>query len=233
MIEIIQQMVQQYGGFMAVADLRDVNVSLREEHQTYFRDFTRGIAIGMPLIRSMTNLVAYHQDPGLTHAFDNHYLAQISPHLENLSLSVGLRLQEQGYKSFVMVARGRSYKEPPYVLINNVMIGWLAGIGYMGKSGLLIHEKYGPRFRLNVVLTDAPLEPVGKPVKIEGFCENCTKCVEACPSKAITGQKFDWNSPDKKINRAENCGKYRDHRGKTLNSRICNVCQYVCPAGTL
>ena len=62
-----------------------------------------------------------------------------------------------------------------------------AGMGEVGKSGLLLTKKYGPRQRLAMVATDAsPLpETPGNDSKITKFCEKCGKCVEACPGKAI------------------------------------------------
>ena len=229
----IRNIVEQHGGFMKIADLSNVNVALQFKHQLYFEQFIRGIAIGMPLIKTMVDMLAYYEDPGMIHAFENHCLAQISPFLENISLRIGLLLQEHGYKSFVMSAQGRPYEKPPDVLVADVAIGWLSGIGYIGKNGLLIHEKYGPRFRLNVVLTDAPLESVGTPIRDEGLCIKCSSCVQSCPSNAIIGERFDPENPDKKFIRTERCDVYRSQRAFELESRMCNLCQFICPAGTL
>ena len=231
--DLIRTIVEQHGGFMKIADLSDVNVALRLKHQVYFEQFTRGIAIGIPLIRSMVNMLAYYEDPGMIYAFENHCLAQISQYLENISLRIGLLLQEHGYKSFVMFARGRPYKKPPHVLVANTAIGWLSGMGYIGKNGLLIHEKYGPRFRLNVVLTDAPLEFVDEPIKGEGLCINCSACVQSCPSHAIIGERFDPENPRKKFINTERCDVYRNKRVFELESRMCNLCQFICPAGII
>ena len=63
-----------------------------------------------------------------------------------------------------------------------------AGLGWIGKSALLITKAYGPAIRLATVLTDAPLE-VGKPVD-DSLCGDCTKCVDRCPAKAITGENW-------------------------------------------
>jgi len=62
-----------------------------------------------------------------------------------------------------------------------------AGLGEIGRNGLLITEKFGPRVRLCKVFTDLPLIP-DKPVDlgIQDYCEKCTICAEACPTKAIS-----------------------------------------------
>ncbi|MGA2225334.1 MAG: reductive dehalogenase domain-containing protein [Syntrophobacteraceae bacterium] len=61
-----------------------------------------------------------------------------------------------------------------------------AGLGEMGRNGLLITPEYGPRCRFSVVTTDLPLLP-DKPRRmgIARFCEGCNKCAEACPIKAV------------------------------------------------
>lgn len=61
-----------------------------------------------------------------------------------------------------------------------------AGLGEVGRNGLLITPEFGPRVRLCKVLTDAPLmqdEPVA--FGVEAFCQVCLKCARMCPSKSI------------------------------------------------
>jgi len=66
-----------------------------------------------------------------------------------------------------------------------------AGLGRVGRMGILIHPVFGPCIRLSVVMTDAVL-PTGKPAHgdMESFCNLCRKCARSCPSRAIsTGNK--------------------------------------------
>lgn len=63
-----------------------------------------------------------------------------------------------------------------------------AGLGELGRMGLLMTPTLGPRVRLAVVTTDLPLAvdgPVPDPPTID-FCLNCRKCAECCPSGAIS-----------------------------------------------
>ncbi|MCG8347582.1 MAG: reductive dehalogenase [Chloroflexales bacterium] len=62
-----------------------------------------------------------------------------------------------------------------------------AGLGELGRHGLLITTKYGPRVRLAKVLTDLPLL-TDRPISfgVTEFCAVCGKCAEQCPGSAIS-----------------------------------------------
>ena len=65
-----------------------------------------------------------------------------------------------------------------------------AGLGELGRNGVLITEKYGPRVRLCKVFTEIELAP-DKPISfgVHQFCEVCLKCADQCPGKAISHEK--------------------------------------------
>jgi len=62
-----------------------------------------------------------------------------------------------------------------------------AGLGELGRNGMLITPKYGPRVRLAKVFTDLPLHP-DEPIQfgVLDFCSKCRKCAKYCPSQSIT-----------------------------------------------
>src|SRR6056297_4090235 len=61
-----------------------------------------------------------------------------------------------------------------------------AGLGQIGKSGLVLTRKFGPRIRLGAVTTNLQLLTDEKDdMDVEKFCMKCMRCVEKCPSKAI------------------------------------------------
>jgi reductive dehalogenase len=62
-----------------------------------------------------------------------------------------------------------------------------AGLGELGRNGLLITPLYGPRVRLCKVFTDAPLVP-NRPISfgVKEFCDVCMKCATDCPSGSIS-----------------------------------------------
>lgn len=104
-----------------------------------------------------------------------------------------------------------------------------AGVGWIGKCGLLVTEEFGSAIRMSVVLTDASFSwthPIGY-----SMCGDCEECVKHCPADAITGE--DWI---KGMDRAEYYNAHACHehiletmKGKGLSSKICGVCISVCP----
>jgi ferredoxin len=102
-----------------------------------------------------------------------------------------------------------------------------AGLGEIGRMGLLMTPKQGPRVRLGVVTTSLELIP-DKRVPSEAvidFCMICKKCADNCPSKSIpfeVRQEFDgtlrW-----RIN-PESCFLYWNVIGTD-----CGICMTVCP----
>lgn len=135
-------------------------------------------------------------------------------------------LQDNGFEA--MVTRDISLKRAAVE----------SGLGRQGKNTLVINPEYGPYVRFTAILTSAELEP-DEPSK-EDICGDCTRCVDACPTKALKPYEID-------IRRcltyaAENQGsslvtkdvrelERKLIRRPTLNSFIeCTICQDVCRA---
>jgi len=63
-----------------------------------------------------------------------------------------------------------------------------AGLGEIGRMGILMTPKHGPRVRIGVVTTNIPLKvDTPKPdYSMIDFCTICKKCAHSCPSQAIS-----------------------------------------------
>ncbi|MCM8788616.1 MAG: hypothetical protein NC907_02370 [Candidatus Omnitrophica bacterium] len=83
--------------------------------------------------------------------------------------------------------------------------GFLAGLGEIGYSELLLTPEFGPRQRIGIVITEAELEP--DPVLEPGvICDRCMACVRECPGNAISatervrvtlaGKQVEWGKID-------------------------------------
>jgi epoxyqueuosine reductase len=105
----------------------------------------------------------------------------------------------------------------------------LAGLGWIGKSALLITEEYGPAVRLATVLTDAELE-AAKPLNASS-CGDCVKCMECCPAKAILGRNWELGLEREAVYDAFKCCDTATILSKKagISSVICGICINVCP----
>lgn len=104
-----------------------------------------------------------------------------------------------------------------------------AGLGWVGRNGMLIHEEHGSYFFIGTLLT--ALENDISASTVADRCGACTRCLDACPTEALL--------PDRTVD-SHRCISYAtiEHRGPLdagVASRLesnafgCDICQEVCP----
>ena len=128
---------------------------------------------------------------------------------------------------------GEDYFKTLTIPYSHKMAATRAGLGWIGKTDLLVTEKFGPRIRLASILLHAKICDVGEPIEA-GKCGDCDVCVKKCPAQAANGKQ--WNV---KVNRDEfynafKCReKCRELSMKNMNEKIslCGICVSVCPKG--
>ena len=107
----------------------------------------------------------------------------------------------------------------PDVAVHLRVAAYLAGVGEIGWSKMLLTKKLGPRQRIGIIITDAPLEP--DPIIPPGtICNNCKACVSACPGQAIPKDKavkvklggYDVEWADVNMKRCDFCFKGADNK---------------------
>lgn len=108
-----------------------------------------------------------------------------------------------------------------------------AGLGQLGRNGLLVTPDFGPNVRICKVLTDMPLA-TDKPIDfgVTEFCEWCKKCADMCPSQSISlGERtYDplvptgWPGAYKWYINGKSCLRYWMKTGTE-----CGSCMAVCP----
>ncbi|RKY84220.1 hypothetical protein DRQ09_08930 [candidate division KSB1 bacterium] len=105
-----------------------------------------------------------------------------------------------------------------------------AGLGELGRLGLLVTPKFGPRVRLAKVITDMPLTP-DPPISfgVPEFCEECMLCAEYCPSGAITKGPRTWKGTSPSNNPGTYKWYVRGEKCYDFNGFSCSNCKRVCP----
>lgn len=105
--------------------------------------------------------------------------------------------------------------------IPEVKAASLAGLGVIGKNGLLINDKYGSLVFLCEIVTDMAIKTTEQPA----FCEDCSLCKKACPVglcktaclSAVTQKKQPLTPEEEEM--ISSCGSVWG----------CDICQDVCP----
>ncbi len=103
-----------------------------------------------------------------------------------------------------------------------------AGLGWLGKNGLLIIPKLGSFFVLGVLMISLPLE--GDEV-MPNKCGPCRKCIDGCPTSALLGNgQMDARRCVSYLT-IENKDDIPEELAELLGDRIygCDTCQEVCP----
>jgi epoxyqueuosine reductase len=105
-----------------------------------------------------------------------------------------------------------------------------AGLGWIGKNANLISVEHGSFFFIGELILDIEL-PFDEPTLVRDHCGNCTKCIDACPTKAIVANR---------VVDARRCISYqtielKNELDETLKGQFenrvfgCDICQDVCP----
>lgn len=107
-----------------------------------------------------------------------------------------------------------------------------AGLGWIGKNDVVITKRYGPRVRLSVILIDEQFV-YGKKILKSNCPENCKKCVDVCPYKALYDVPWNINSLRSDIIDYRLCNEKRSLYSKAHGRKsACGLCMAACPFGT-
>jgi len=145
--------------------------------------------------------------------------SRLNEKMTDIAKNVAKQIKTNGYKAKVINGLGgKSVNGQFFGYISLKHAAELAGLGVIGKNYLLYNSEYGNLLWFSAVLTDADLVS-DKKVRYK-ICNNCNKCVEMCPVKALDNldsfrKKECSGTVFKKIN-----GKWEI---------MCFLCRKVCP----
>ncbi len=153
--------------------------------------------------------------------------------LDSISFRCARILEKAGYNGYPIAASQSTAddKDSYKAVFSHKTAGRLAGLGFIGKSGLFITKEFGSKVRLATVLTDMPLE-AEFPV-IENGCGACDKCVKNCPAGAISGIAYKDGMSRDEFFSADKCSKQMKQFNDVGRGSVCGICIKSCPYNKL
>lgn len=221
--DALEKFSREHGAeLFGIADLTLAHDFIAAECAPWVGEFPRAVSMGM----SVSDFVLDNHspnDPKQKSLYLHHIYDVITRALDFLAYDVTRFLTSRGYEAFAVPG------SPPYDfdtlkgVLSHKLAAHLAGLGWIGKSCLLMTEAFGPRVRFVTVLTDAPLR-AGVP--LDDTCGKCHVCIDSCPVHAFTGIEFRPDQGRDMRFDAFKCMKFRqDHP--------CGLCVSSCPKGKL
>jgi epoxyqueuosine reductase len=104
-----------------------------------------------------------------------------------------------------------------------------AGVGFIGKNGMVINQRFGSWFTLSVMVIDHEVDHYDEPHP--RLCGDCERCLRACPTQALPSPGVVDCRRCLAYHTVENHDPIPEPIAERLRTRAfgCDVCQTVCP----
>ncbi len=214
-VEKLKTLCRLWGGSLfGVADLR----SFKKEEVLLppsLRDrVPYGISVGFHLSNAILEEIENQPTPLYFHHYQRSNIL-----LDTIGLIVTSTIQDIGYQALPIPASQIVDWKTQKGHLSHKHVARAAGLGWIGRSNLLVNEQFGSRIRLITILTDIPLV-VNSPSTRD--CGSCRNCLPACPAGAIKERQEDFDHL--------RCYEQLRTFAKTLHfsHNICGVCIKAC-----
>jgi epoxyqueuosine reductase QueG len=166
---------------------------------------------------------------GPNQAYADEY-ARVNNHINELAGMLAAEIRGRGLRAQMLAASDRTDTVNIKGDFPHKTAATRAGLGWIGRHCQLITWKFGSWIRLGTVFTDMDL-PCGPPLK-RSFCGHCTRCVDACPARALKGSAWYPGLPREDILDVQACDRWKkEHYFQYHTGHNCGICSAVCPYG--
>jgi epoxyqueuosine reductase QueG len=166
---------------------------------------------------------------GPNQAYADEY-ARVNNRIDELSVALAAEIKRRGFRSKPLAASDRTDTVNVKGDFPHKTAATRAGLGWVGRNCQLVTRQFGPWIRLGTVFTDMEM-PCGPPVE-ESFCGGCTRCVDACPAKALKGNAWYPGIPREELLDVRACDQWKkEHYFQYHRGYNCGICSAVCPYG--
>lgn len=223
----IKSIARQAGADLAgIADLEDLRGKLPTVPEDLLAGYRFAISAAVRLDDAVLSSITDH--PTLEYA---ELYRRMNGKLDGIAATIVEWIESAGANARAVPASAIIDEERLLGGISHKAVARMAGLGWQGKSLLLVTPEYGPRVRLVTVLTSLRLVP-DKPVR--NRCGTCEDCAKACPAGAIRNVRTETHYETREQAVAlEKCHalvkSFAERPG--IGARICGVCVRACPWG--
>jgi epoxyqueuosine reductase len=211
---------------IGIADLESFRKELPISPPNLIDPFFFGISMGIALKDDIIEVIEDRPTP----EYARHY-REVNARLDQISHSTVQWILKRGLQGKAIPASEIVDETNLLGNISHKAVARMAGLGWQGKSLLLVTPEYGPRVRLVTILTDMPLTP-DEPIK--NRCGKCFECAKACPVSAIRNISTEshYQNREAAVDLEKCHQKLIDFRTfSNIGNRICGICIRACPYG--
>jgi epoxyqueuosine reductase len=214
--------------YFGIADLSPAKEAIVVQGGEWLRPYDRAVVVGMRMFDDLVDQLPRH-DNAASVDYRHHCYEVLNLRLDQLVSRLAGEVQGHGHRVVPVPSSKRYDNERICAMFSHKMAAHLAGLGWIGKSCMLITPDHGPRVRWASLLTDAPLRPTGDSMAPK--CGKCHECVDACPVHAFTGRDFLPSEPREARFDARKCEVHFDELEASGAPGVCGICVAVCPKG--
>ncbi len=200
-----------------VTDITSCKDKFYIEPKSILDDLKYGVSIGVRLSNKVLETIV--NEPTKIYAF--HY-KRVNSLLDEIALKILTFIQDKGSSALPIPASQVEDWQNQRGAVPHKLIAHLAGLGFIGRSGLVVNPTFGSQVRYATILTDFPLKADEPKV---GNCGDCCECVKVCPVGAI---KQDTKDLD--LNACRELLKGFSKK-PGIGHFICGICVKVCKGG--